>query len=191
MKNYPRYRAQSIELLELLKGTTAELDDFTYRIPGDKRISLITERARINICRQLFGHKQLPKIESCYALYLDPSDKAIGYFHVSTGNETSTPANTKRIFAVGCALGASSVLVTHNHPNGPAFPSSPDKHRTYDLTAALDLVNIRLLDHIIIAKDGYYSFYESGLLNQIIQYVYDDKHRYYHWLDQPHSLPNS
>jgi len=189
MNKFPRFRAASDELLNILRNTTADELDFKYKIPGDKRISLILDKKRINLCRQLFGHNRMPKIESCYAIFLDPSKKAIGFFHVSTGNETSTPANTKRILAVACYLGASSVLVTHNHPSGQASPSDPDKHRTYDLAAALALVDIKLLDHIIISKSGYYSFLGSGLLHQINQYVKDDMERYYHWLDEPHCPP--
>jgi DNA repair protein RadC len=60
--------------------------------------------------------------------------------------------------------GAVNFVLAHNHPSGNAQPSQTDLQITQSLHYACTLINIRFLDHIIIAKDGYYSFRQSGFL---------------------------
>ena len=60
--------------------------------------------------------------------------------------------------------GAAAVIFAHNHPSGIADPSAADRRITERLCAALSLLDIRVLDHIIIGRGRSYSFAESGLL---------------------------
>ena len=59
---------------------------------------------------------------------------------------------------------AAAVIFAHNHPSGVAEPSSADRRITERLQAALALVDIRVLDHIIIGRGEHYSFADAGLL---------------------------
>lgn len=59
---------------------------------------------------------------------------------------------------------ASAVMLVHNHPSGDPTPSEPDKRITRRLIKALDMIDVRVLDHIVVAKDGVISFAERGLI---------------------------
>jgi DNA repair protein RadC len=61
---------------------------------------------------------------------------------------------------------AYSVIVAHNHPSGDPTPSEEDKKVTAQLAVAAGTLGINLLDHIIFARRGYYSFQEHGLLRR-------------------------
>jgi DNA repair protein RadC len=59
---------------------------------------------------------------------------------------------------------AYSVIIAHNHPSGDPTPSEEDKRVTQQIAQAAATLGMKLLDHIIVAKRGYYSFQEHGLL---------------------------
>ena len=60
---------------------------------------------------------------------------------------------------------ASSIIIAHNHPSSNLNPSEADKSLTKKLKSAGQFLDITLLDHLIITKDGYYSFSDDGLMN--------------------------
>ncbi|QYC50744.1 RadC [Microcystis phage Mae-Yong924-2] len=57
---------------------------------------------------------------------------------------------------------ASSVVLVHNHPSGKLLPSTADRNLTGNLAQALQLVQIRVLDHLILSRESYYSFADNG-----------------------------
>ncbi len=61
---------------------------------------------------------------------------------------------------------ASSIIVCHNHPTGDPNPSVHDKEITRMLAIAFEIVGIQIMDHVIIGKEGYYSFADTGLLRR-------------------------
>ncbi|MGL5049738.1 MAG: JAB domain-containing protein, partial [Fusobacteriaceae bacterium] len=59
---------------------------------------------------------------------------------------------------------AKSVIITHNHPSGNSNPSKSDMELTEKIRETLNLIDIRLIDHIIVTRESYFSFLEEGLL---------------------------
>jgi DNA repair protein RadC len=83
---------------------------------------------------------------------------------VSMGLLDQTPVHPREVFADVIADRAAAVIFVHNHPNGDPQPSEADR-RTHDrLTEAAKILGLRVLDHVIVTKKGYYSFQESGLV---------------------------
>jgi len=83
---------------------------------------------------------------------------------VSMGLLDQSPVHPREVFADVIADRAAAVIFIHNHPNGDLQPSEADR-RTHDrLTEAAKLLGLRVLDHVIVSKKGYYSFQESGLV---------------------------
>jgi DNA repair protein RadC len=70
----------------------------------------------------------------------------------------------REVFAPAIELRAASLIVAHNHPNGQLQPSEADIEITKRLTKSADILGIELLDHLIITKQGYFSFEEEGLI---------------------------
>lgn len=83
---------------------------------------------------------------------------------VSIGLLTSCPIHPREIFVGPIKDHAFSVILAHNHPSGDPTPSEEDKKVTKQISFAATTLGMKLLDHIIFARRGYYSFQEAGLL---------------------------
>lgn len=81
---------------------------------------------------------------------------------VSIGLLTSCPIHPREVFVGPISDHAYSVILAHNHPSGDPTPSQEDRQVTQQLTAAAKTLGMKLLDHIIFARRGYYSFQEHG-----------------------------
>lgn len=100
--------------------------------------------------------------EHFVAIYLNQANKIIGYYHHSTGTINSTPVDIEIVAAVALKTLAKAVIISHNHPSGNLKPSEADRVITKRIKEALSLFDIKLLDHIITTKEGYYSFTDEN-----------------------------
>lgn len=100
--------------------------------------------------------------EHFIALYLNQANKIIGYYHHSTGTINSTPVDIEIVAAVALKTLAKAIIISHNHPSGNLTPSEADRSLTKRMKEALKLFDIALLDHVIVTREGYYSFTEQG-----------------------------
>jgi hypothetical protein len=100
--------------------------------------------------------------EHFIALYLNQANRIIGYYHHSTGTINATMVDIEIVAAVALKTLAKAVIISHNHPSGNLQPSDADRTLTKRLKDALKLFDILLLDHVIVTRDGYYSFSERG-----------------------------
>ena len=103
--------------------------------------------------------------EELWVLYLSSSNRVIERRRISVGGSTSLTTDCKLIVRHALNLVAASLILVHNHPSGAAEPSHEDEKFTSRLAQAAELFDIRLLDHIIVARNGgSYSFRSSGKL---------------------------
>lgn len=116
-----------------------------------------------DFCRS-FYFEDLHIFESCFVLLLNQANVTIGYAKISQGGITGTVVDTRLIahYAVQCL--AVNVILCHNHPSGNKQPSPADLKLTDKAKAGLQLLDIKLLDHIILTDEGYYSFADEGRL---------------------------
>jgi DNA repair protein RadC len=103
--------------------------------------------------------------EEFWILLLDRGNKTIGVVKISEGGIHGTVADPKVIFGAALVAQATAMIVAHNHPSGQLRPSEEDIRLTRKLVEAGRLLDIQVLDHNIITKDGYYSFADNGQLN--------------------------
>ena len=96
--------------------------------------------------------------EECWALYLTSSNRVIERQRVSQGGVQATVVDHRLIVKRALELLATQLILVHNHPSGAPQPSEADKHLTKRVKEAAALFDIRLLDHVIISKEGDYSF---------------------------------
>lgn len=97
-------------------------------------------------------------------LLLNQANKVLHFELVSQGGLTGTVADPRIIFKKALEYGATGVILCHNHPSGNTNPSQADKLITQKLKSAGEQLDIRVLDHVIIAESGYYSFADEGLI---------------------------
>ena len=102
--------------------------------------------------------------EELWILALNNSSRLIKKVRVSVGGISQTAADVRLIMRILVEVSATQFVVVHNHPSGNNQPSGNDKQVTEKLIQAGKVFDIRLIDHVIIAGDTYYSFADEGRL---------------------------
>ena len=102
--------------------------------------------------------------EQFWILLLTQANKVIKMAKISDGGINGTTADPKRIFKIALENNATGIMLCHNHPSGNVQPSDRDKVLTRNLVNGGKLLEIKILDHIIVGIDKYFSFADSGLL---------------------------
>ena len=102
--------------------------------------------------------------EYFYCLYLDNSKKVIKEKLLYIGTVNYSLVHPREVFKEAFLLSASSIICIHNHPSGNIIPSKQDIDTTNKLIEIGRLVGIEIVDHIIISKDKYYSFFENDVI---------------------------
>lgn len=100
--------------------------------------------------------------ERFLVLALDGRHKAIGLEEVSVGTATSSLVHPREVFKSLILSNASAFILAHNHPSNDPEPSAEDRQVTSRLKSAGELLGIRLLDHLVLARDSFWSFAERG-----------------------------
>ncbi len=168
-------------LQELSKASVKDLSSFKG-IGEAKAISII---AALEIARrkQNSQAKTLQKIESSkdayqiispfiadlqheefWILLLNRNNRVIGQKQISSGGVSGTVVDPKVIFKVALEHLASAIILSHNHPSGNLKPSRQDLDITKKLHLAGNAIEVKVLDHLIISQEGYFSFADEGLL---------------------------
>lgn len=97
-------------------------------------------------------------------LFLNRANKINHFEIVSTGGITGTVADPRMILKKALEEDAVSIILCHNHPSGSLKPSRADEELTQKIKEAAKYFDIKVLDHIIVSEDGYYSFADEGIL---------------------------
>ncbi len=97
-------------------------------------------------------------------LYLDNRHRVLRFDELFRGTIDGTSVYPREVVKEALAINAAAVILAHNHPSGVAEPSQADERITRRLKSALELVDIRLLDHLIIGDAGATSLASRGLL---------------------------
>ncbi len=97
-------------------------------------------------------------------LYLDSRHRLLSFDELFRGTIDSAQVHAREVVRSALKYNAAAVILAHNHPSGEAEPSQSDINLTQQLKKALDLVDVRVLDHLIIGNGAAISFAERGLL---------------------------
>ncbi|EAQ48121.1 MULTISPECIES: RadC family protein [Leeuwenhoekiella] len=102
--------------------------------------------------------------EEFWILYLNNSNKVLHKHQLSKGGMTGTLVDVRLVLKLALERGAVSLILAHNHPSGGLRPSQADKDITTKLKVAAASLDIKVLDHLIITENSYFSFADEGLL---------------------------
>jgi DNA repair protein RadC len=97
-------------------------------------------------------------------LYLNAQHEAIAFEHLFTGTLTQTSVHPREVLRAAIAHNAAAVVLAHNHPSGNLTPSKADVNLTQAIKTALSWIDVRVLDHVIVAGNGSLSMAEKGML---------------------------
>jgi DNA repair protein RadC len=175
-----------VEVAKELLGEVSRLEDlshgdFTRRVKGLGKASQARLTAMHELARRSAARTRPPErvrdaasawrvlrlvsagdYEVLSALYLDRAGRVLGVRELSTGTDSLCLVDPKKIFREALSLGASGVVLGHQHPSGDPTPSSLDLDVTNRVQAAGNLLGIQLMDHIVITPQRFVSLRETG-----------------------------
>ena len=102
-------------------------------------------------------HLSDKKKEHFYALFLDTKNRIIGEELVSVGTLNASVIHPREVFKTAIKASANSIILVHNHPSGDTTPSKEDEEVTNKIKEGGELLDIKVLDHVIVGKDDYAS----------------------------------
>lgn len=132
---------------------------------GSRRLDLLNKQTSIHQSRDVASHLknklQFEQREVFMVLLLNQANKIIHEEVLSEGGITGTIADPRIIFKLVISHGATGFIICHNHPSGQLNPSRMDDNLTEKIKKGAALFDIKLIDHLIVSTEGYYSYAEQ------------------------------
>ena len=113
---------------------------------------------------KVWDENKMEMQEEFKVLLINRANRVTGVYEASVGGITGTVADPRLILAAAIKGLAVGIVLAHNHPSGNLKPSLADEQLTAKIKTAASYHDIRVLDHIIVTADAYYSFADEGLL---------------------------
>ncbi|AWK06378.1 DNA repair protein [Flavobacterium crocinum] len=145
--------------------TVCEID-LVYRtkVKSSDRPKITSSRSAYAILMECWDPGKIEFLEQFKVLLLNQANKVLGIYEASSGGIAGTVVDIRLLFAAALKTGAVGIIITHNHPSGNTMPSEADKILTRKILHAGELLDIKLLDHLIVTSESYYSFTDEGVL---------------------------
>ena len=127
----------------------------------DEKVLGSVEEIGRYIMPYLYGRRD----EAVYMLAMDVKGKVLGCRQLASGSFNSASVSVRKVVEAALNLNASIVVLAHNHTSGMAVPSEEDRESTRRVSRALAEVDVKLLDHLVIADNDFVSMAASGLMD--------------------------
>ncbi len=135
---------------------------YNKEVAPKNRLKILDSRQASEVLRAFWDNGSLELQEQFKILYLNNYNQVISLYPHSQGGITGTIVDIRLILMGALQSGAVAMIACHNHPSSNPNPSQTDKLLTKKIQQASNLIDIKLLDHIILTKDDYYSFNDEG-----------------------------
>lgn len=139
--------------LELGRRRQAVISIDKFLVKGSRDIANYLQSLLRDFRHEVFG-----------VIFLNRANRIMHYEIISEGGITATVADPRVILKKALAEDAVGLILFHNHPSGNLQPSTADQDLTTRITKASKLIDIRVLDHLIVSEDGYFSFADQGMI---------------------------
>jgi DNA repair protein RadC len=136
----------------------------SYSTTSTPKIKITTVNKAFEVLLSLWDLDTIELQEEFKVLLLNRANEVLGIYPLSKGGITGTVVDSRLIFAVALKCNATGILLCHNHPSGNLKPSDNDITLTRSIKKCADFLDITLIDHIIVTKNGYFSFSNEGKL---------------------------
>jgi len=140
--------------------------ELIYRNPvkPSQRPKITSAKDAYELLSTLWNADKIEHTEQFKVLLLNMGSKVLGIYELSSGGISGTVADIRLIFAAALKANATSIILAHNHPSGNLQPSNQDLTMTTKIVEAGKLLEIKVIDHLIITTEGYYSFSSEGII---------------------------
>ena len=155
LKKVPGISDHSASLLRLV----TELARF-YQVDSAQRTEVLTSLDACGryLVPRFFGRK----VETVFLLCLDAKCKVLCCREIGEGSVNAASISVRKVVEAALSANATTVVLAHNHPSGVALPSADDVQPTRRIAAALSAVEVKLIDHIVVAEGDFISMVQSG-----------------------------
>ena len=155
LKKVPGISDHSASLLRLV----TELARF-YQVDSAQRTEVLTSLDACGryLVPRFFGRK----VETVFLLCLDAKCKVLCCREIGEGSVNAASISVRKVVEAALSANATTVVLAHNHPSGVALPSADDVQTTCRIAAALSAVEVKLIDHIVVAEGDFISMVQSG-----------------------------
>ena len=135
-----------------------------------KRIQLETPMEQLNCNQSKDAYRLFQPVlsflehEEFWVAYLNQQNRVIIHQCLSKGGIASTTVDVRLVLKKALEVGATALILAHNHPTGNLVPSQADRQLTAKIRKAAKVIDIQLLDHLIVSENGYFSFADENIL---------------------------
>lgn len=137
---------------------------YRSKVKASERPHISTSKEAAQLLQKTWDQNKIDFVEQFKVLFLNRANKVLGILEVSSGGVTGTVADPKLIYVAALKANATAIIISHNHPSGNLKPSKADEELTQKIKYAGSFLDIRLLDHVIITSESYYSFADEGMI---------------------------
>lgn len=131
---------------------------YKTKVKPSERPKIGTVKECYELLKKLWNENTIEMQEEFKVILLNRANKVIGIYEASAGGLTGTVADPRLILAAAIKSLSVSIILSHNHPSGNLKPSRADEELTQKIKTAAAYHDIRVIDHMIISSEGYYSF---------------------------------
>lgn len=135
---------------------------FDKNLKKSELIKIGSSKDAYKVFERVFNADTFHWSEEMIMLCVNNSNKVVGFYKISSGGMTGTVVDVRMIFTTALQCAATSIIIAHNHPSGTLIPSDADLNLTKKIIEAGKVLDIRLLDHLIITDESFYSFADNG-----------------------------
>jgi DNA repair protein RadC len=170
--------------LHLLSGYTSQKEIIIGKVSTEKKLKDLAPQVKLKITRgkavdniiitssqksvevfKKYITKNMIETQEFFAImYLNNANKCLGVYLVGQGGFTAVVSERRLIMSGALLIGCTGFIMCHNHPSGNLTPSQADKNFTKQIVNLAQEHDIRVMDHVIITKESYFSFADNGLL---------------------------
>ena len=137
---------------------------YKSKVKASERPQILSSKDAYEILMKIWDEGKIDFVEQFNILLVNRANKVLGVYKVSTGGITGTVADPRQIFTAALKANACGLVLAHNHPSGTLKPSRQDEQLTSKMKEAGSFLDIKVLDHLIVTSESYYSFADEGLL---------------------------
>ena len=115
-----------------------------------------------DLLKQIYDDEKVELREEFIVLYLTRAQEVLGFQRLAVGGATSVIVDIRHILATALKANAIGFILSHNHPSGSLSPSPEDRKLTRSLVKAAEFHELKVFDHVIYTRHGYYSFADES-----------------------------
>jgi DNA repair protein RadC len=146
-------------------NTVAEIElVYKSKVKPSERPRITSTKEAYQLLLQTWDANKIEFVEQFKVVLMNRAHRVLGIYELSSGGTAGTVADPKLVFMAALKSNACCLILSHNHPSGNLKPSHADEQLTQKIKQAGQLLDIWLIDHIIVTREGYYSFSDEQML---------------------------